>query len=75
LRRETHREYPNGIAASEAARGDQTHDGRAKGENQMGDKSPKSIGKQATQKQTQNDKSNRQKQEAVFAKQSKNKKT
>jgi hypothetical protein len=41
----------------------------------MGDKSPKSIGKQASQKQTQNDKSNRRKQEEVFAKQSKNKKT
>ena len=40
----------------------------------MGDRNPKAISKQASQKQTQTDKSNRRKQEEVIAKQAKNKK-
>ena len=40
----------------------------------MGDKSPKSINKHASQKQAETAKSNQRRQEAVLAKQSKNKK-
>jgi hypothetical protein len=40
----------------------------------MGDKSPKSVHKQSSQKQAKVDKSKQQKQQAVFAKQSPNKK-
>lgn len=36
----------------------------------MGDRNPKSINKQASQKQTKSDQSNKRKQQAVFAKQS-----
>jgi hypothetical protein len=40
----------------------------------MGDKSPKAVHKQSSQKQTKVDQSRQQKQQAVFAKQSANKK-
>ena len=40
----------------------------------MGDKSPKAVHKQSAQKQAKTDKSKQQKQQAVFAKQSANKK-
>ncbi|MGD0652081.1 MAG: hypothetical protein ABSA97_13260 [Verrucomicrobiia bacterium] len=40
----------------------------------MGDRSPKSVHKHATQKQAKSDKANQAKQQAVFAKQSANKK-
>jgi len=40
----------------------------------MGDKSPKAVHKQSSQKQSKADKSKQQKQQAVFAKQSGNKK-
>ena len=40
----------------------------------MGDKSPKAVHKQSSQKQVKADKSKQQKQQAVFAKQSANKK-
>jgi hypothetical protein len=40
----------------------------------MGDRSPKAVHKQASQKQVKADQSKQQKQQAVFAKQSANKK-
>ncbi|MEI6083908.1 MAG: hypothetical protein WCS70_06360 [Verrucomicrobiota bacterium] len=40
----------------------------------MGDRSPKSVQKQSSQKQAKNDQSNKQKQAAAFAKQSAGKK-
>jgi hypothetical protein len=40
----------------------------------MGDKSPKAVHKQSSQKQVKTDKLRQQKQQAVFAKQSANKK-
>jgi hypothetical protein len=45
-----------------------------KGESIMGDKSPKAVHKQSSQKQAKADKSEQQKKQAIFAKQSPNKK-
>jgi hypothetical protein len=47
---------------------------QTKGRSIMGDKSPKAVHKQSSQKQAKVDKSKRQKQQAVFEKQSGNKK-
>jgi hypothetical protein len=47
---------------------------QTKGRTIMGDKSPKAVHKQSSQKQAKVDKSKQQKQQAVFAKQSANKK-
>jgi hypothetical protein len=67
------------FCASPACAGGQNHGfhlgtpvlsaGRAHGERTMGDKSPKSMRKQADQKQTKTDDDNRKKQAAVTAKQ------
>ena len=53
-----------GLAVSLSLSGISAHDGRT-----MGDKSPKSMRKQADQKQSKSDESSRKKQAAVTAKQ------